>query len=87
MKTIFYLFLFSLLLFATSVFAQHEGHTNPKSEKAVKKEKVKGKVKTKDSLDKKNADDKMQEHDMSAMDTSDAPMSHTMTHAYSLNYP
>lgn len=87
MKTIFYLTLFSLLLIATSVFAQHEGHTNPKSEKAAKKEKIKGKVKTKDSLDKKNADDKMQEHDMSAMDTSDAPMSHAMSHAYSLNLP
>lgn len=82
MKNIFYLAFCFLFLIASSVFAQHEGHTNPKSEKAPKKEKAK--AKTKDSQDKKS---EMEGHDMSSMDSATAPMSHAMTHAYSLNLP
>lgn len=83
MKKIFYLSLFSLLLLGTSVFAQHEGHDTPKP----KKEKAKAKAKVKDDHDMKGEDNKMQGHDMSSMDSSAAPMSHAMTHAYSLNLP
>lgn len=84
MKTIYYLFLFSLLLFATSVFAQHEGHSAPKSGTTPKKEKTKAKAKH--TQDKKTKSE-MQGHDMNSMDSSAAPMDHIMTHAYSLNLP
>lgn len=82
MKKIFYLAL-SILLIATSVAAQHEEHNMPKSDKAPKKEKAKSK-------DTKSQDKKgdMPGHDMSSMeDSTVAPMSHTMTHAYSLSLP